>query len=127
MNMWLDDVREPWKYGYIGWEWVKNATDAIELLKTGRVERASLDHDLVIAHYSESRDDGFLFVDDGRTGYSVTLFLLENSQYFPSEGVNVHSLSEKGRARMLLTLKKAAHCARSSAYVTSTMAKQVSY
>ena len=46
MKLWLDDLRPPWRYGYIGWEWAKNAGEAIALLKTGKVTQASLDHDL---------------------------------------------------------------------------------
>ena len=48
MNLWLDDVREPWRHGRIGWEWAKTASEAIALLETGKVENASLDHDLGI-------------------------------------------------------------------------------
>lgn len=51
MNLWLDDVREPHKFGCLGWEWAKTAAEAIELLKTGKVEKASLDHDLAPDHY----------------------------------------------------------------------------
>ena len=40
MILWLDDVREPWKHGFIGAEWVKTAAEAIECLKL--VEWSSL-------------------------------------------------------------------------------------
>lgn len=46
MTLWLDDIREPWKHGYPGAEWVKTADAAISALKTGRYTFASLDHDL---------------------------------------------------------------------------------
>lgn len=42
MNLWLDDVRPAPQ----GWVWVKTVHDAQKLLSEGRVERASLDHDL---------------------------------------------------------------------------------
>lgn len=42
MHLWLDDVRMPTDR----WIWVRTATEAIELLKTGKVTTASLDHDL---------------------------------------------------------------------------------
>ena len=46
MKLWLDDIREPWRFGKHGWEWAKTADEAIALLKTANVEEASLDHDL---------------------------------------------------------------------------------
>jgi hypothetical protein len=45
-KLWLNDIRPPWKYGCIGRHWAKTAQEAIDVLKTGKVEEASLDHDL---------------------------------------------------------------------------------
>lgn len=92
MNLWLDDVRAPWKHGCLGWEWAKTADEAIAFLATGRVEKASLDHDL-----SEQRTIG---VDDGsKTGYDVVCWM-EVHDIWPPEGVTVHSLNPVGRQRM---------------------------
>ena len=53
ISLWLDDERDPTDptiqqyFRATGYEvWVKTAHEAIELLKTGRVTRISLDHDL---------------------------------------------------------------------------------
>lgn len=43
MKPWLDDIREPWKHGCLGWTWAKTADQAIEYLKTGTVTEASLE------------------------------------------------------------------------------------
>jgi hypothetical protein len=29
MKLWLDDVRPPWKHGYIGWDWAKTYDKAV--------------------------------------------------------------------------------------------------
>lgn len=83
MLVWLDDVRPAPE----GWEWVKTEEEAIEILKTGRVEYLSLDHDL-----------GF-----GGSGYSVACFI-EKSAF---RGLlrpfrwDVHSQNPVGRERMV--------------------------
>jgi hypothetical protein len=92
VNLWLDDVREPWKHGAVGWFWAKTADEAIRALKTGRVERASLDHDLSI-----QRACGF--DDASKTGYDVVCWM-EANDVWPIGGVTVHSLNPVGRARM---------------------------
>ena len=51
MNLWLDDVRNPATHGAIGFVWVKTAEEAIDMLKSGAVQFASLDHDLAEEHY----------------------------------------------------------------------------
>lgn len=55
INLWLDDdvispSRRPPVCG-LDWTWAKTADEAIDLLKTGRVVWASLDHDLADEHY----------------------------------------------------------------------------
>ena len=93
MKLWLDDIRPPWKYGCIGWHWVRTAAEAIEMLKTGKVEECSLDHDL-----TELRTLG---QDDGSaTGYDVLLWLEQHLERWPVNGVRVHSLNPLGRRRM---------------------------
>jgi hypothetical protein len=60
MKVWLDDQREAPE----GWVRTKTANETIELLKSGRVEVLSLDHDL-----GEDESAG--------TGYDVLLWLEE--------------------------------------------------
>lgn len=93
MKLWLDDVRKPWNHGFIGVHWAKTADEAIELLKTGRVTFASLDHDL-----SEMATIGQPAPNE-RTGYTVVCFMEENN-IWPPDGVRVHSMNPAGKARM---------------------------
>ncbi len=94
MTLWLDDIRPPWKYGYVGAEWVKTADECIAALKTGKYDFASLDHDL-----SEAQSMGHRTPED-RTGYTVVCWLRDNPEYFPEEGIKVHSLYPKGSRLM---------------------------
>lgn len=92
-NLWLDDVRQPWKFGKLGWEWCKNYEQAVALLKTGKVQKASLDHDLdPWATIGEKPHE--------KTGYDVLCWLEQHPQYLPPEGITVHSFNPAGRARM---------------------------
>lgn len=108
MNLWLDDVREPWKFGCVGWTWVKTAQEAISLLKSGEVERASLDHDLEPEHYPSDVPEGMSWEESGNyniwkmtgTGYDVCLWLESNPEFYPVGGVRVHSANPVGAARM---------------------------
>lgn len=88
MFLWLDDLRDPAEYGCSGWEWVKTAEAAIELLKTGRVLAASLDHDL-----------------GGTPGYAVVLWM-EEQDIWPERGVWVHSANVSAREKMLLAVDR---------------------
>ena len=98
MKLWLDDVRTPWSRGCIGWEWAKTAVEAIALLETGRVEAASLDHDLAEEHYPWNC--GQLPRKGAGTGYDVVCWLEEHPQFWPKGGVTVHSMNPSGGARM---------------------------
>ena len=103
MKLWLDDVREPWKHGCIGWHWAKTAAEAIDVFKTGRVEEASLDHDLLPEHYPWNCDSVEQCVG---TGYDVVLWMQENDVW-PPLGVKVHSLNPVGRLRMERVIERA--------------------
>lgn len=92
MRVWLDDMRKP----PFGWEWAKTATAAIDLLKTGKVEEISLDHDLKEIHYGGGA------ADDGETGYAVVLFM-HAAKIWPGV-IKVHSLSPSGSQRMMAAL-----------------------
>lgn len=98
-RMWLDDIREPWKHGRLGWVWVKNADDAIRLLATGNVIEASLDHDLSI-----NATIGMPCTE--KTGYDVVCWM-EANNVWPRDGVHVHSMNPSGAARMKQAIARA--------------------
>lgn len=100
MILWLDDVRPPWKHGYIGADWVKTADEAIALLNTGLVTFASLDHDL-----SEQATIGQPAPGE-KTGYTVVCWMEEHNVW-PINGVRVHSMNPAGRLRMQQVIDRA--------------------
>lgn len=102
-KMWLDDVREPWRHGALGFEWCKTAQEAIELLQTGTVTFASLDHDLSWDHYPGA-DDIPLEQKSG-TGYDVVCWM-EAQGIWPIDGVQIHSMNPVGRARMQVVVDR---------------------
>lgn len=93
MILWLDDIRDPAKYGYVGAVWCKTAEEAIDLLKTGKVTFASLDHDLSVQATLGMPKRG------EKTGLTVVLWM-EANQVWPKNGVRVHSVNPEGRAKM---------------------------
>ena len=97
-TLWLDDVRKPWQHGYMGAEWVTTAADAIDRLRTGRFDFASLDHDLLEEHYPWNCPDISKAVG---TGHDVTLWLAANPEYWPVNGVRIHTHNPEGFRRML--------------------------
>lgn len=100
VSLWLDDVRDPVRQGYVGWTWVKTADEAIALLKTGTVVRASLDHDLDMqATLGNAPTE--------KTGYDVVCWM-EANNVWPPEGTRVHSMNPSGRARMEAAIRRAA-------------------
>ena len=98
MKLWLDDLRPPWKYGFVGWDWAKTADEAIALLETGKVTEASLDHDL-------SYEATLGKWEGEKTGYDVVLWM-EQNKVFPPGGVTIHSLNSAGSVRMKAVLEK---------------------
>lgn len=107
MKMWLDDIRDPWKYGKGGWVWVKTAEDAVALLKSGDVEEASLDHDLSYEQMIKGGFEGKIYDDGEGTGYDVVCWLERNPQFWPKNGTSVHSMNPAGRQRMEQVIHKA--------------------
>ena len=86
MKVWLDDQREAPE----GWVRTKTANETIELLKSGRVEVLSLDHDL-----GEDETSG--------TGYDVLLWLEREAQakrFKRQIDIRVHSANSAARPRM---------------------------
>lgn len=100
MNLWLDDIRDPAEHGCIGWTWARTAIEAIHYLNTGRVECASLDHDLSVDATLGNPQFGEL------TGYSVVCWM-EEYGVWPPGGVRVHSMNPVGRRRMQLVIAAA--------------------
>ena|ERR1035438_5469195 len=99
MTLWLDDIRPPWKHGFLGAEWAKTAREAIELLSTGRVEYASLDHDLSEAATMGTPAPGEM------TGYTVVCWM-EEHDIWPALGVRVHSMNPAGKAKMIAAIQR---------------------
>jgi hypothetical protein len=98
MRLWLDDVREPWKHGYILSEWVRTYEEAVNMLETGMITFASLDHDLSVeAACGQPCSE--------KTGYDVVCWM-ELHNVWPKDGVVVHSMNPVGRARMQQVIDK---------------------
>ena len=99
-DLWLDDERKPPTFSDCGlhWTWVKTADEAIEALKTGTVEFASLDHDLCFDHYvvfdTAFRTGGTYDVSHiaEKTGYDVLVWMKENNVW-PKDGVRIHTMN----------------------------------
>ena len=100
ISLWLDDERDPSDpvvrqlFGAVGDElWVKTASEAIEVLKGGRVEMISLDHDLGT-------------VDNGMT---VAAWIEEQAflEKLPRIKWKIHSQNVVGVENMKRALKKA--------------------
>lgn len=99
MKLWLDDVRLPPE----GWVWCKTAVEAIEVLATGEVEEASLDHDLGCCEAC-TQCTGLHGYSNGCihnchwTGYTVVKWMAENNVW--PETIWVHSANPVGAANM---------------------------
>ena len=101
MRLFLDDIRDPRRLYFVQeghrveylWTWAHTAEQAIELLKTGEVTFASLDHDLAPEHYESERHCG------QGCGCVVIDWMAENNVW-PVDGVRVHSQNPAGAARM---------------------------
>jgi hypothetical protein len=89
-QIWLDDRRPPPSRD---WDWVRTPEEAIDLLRTGEVERLSLDHDL-----------GLDVGGRERTGYDVLAWLEQEvgtgRATFPLPALEVHSANPPAAARM---------------------------
>jgi hypothetical protein len=113
MNLWLDDERKPPSFANCGlhWTWVMTADAAIEQLKTGNVEFASLDHDLCFEHYKivdERQNDGTPYDTSEfkeKTGAHVINWMEENDVW-PEAGVRIHTMNNAGKKVMLTVVEK---------------------
>lgn len=81
IKLWLDDIRP---VPDATWTWVKTVADAIELMATGDVSEASLDHDL-------GEDDGKQLPE----GRALVYWMAENDTW-PTESISVHSANVVG-------------------------------
>jgi hypothetical protein len=116
MRLWLDDVREPWKHGFIAAEWAKDYGQAIAALERGDLTFASLDHDIgacadcteKLLHVGDMLTPETTFYNKcphAKTGYDVVCWMEENNVW-PRDGVVVHSMNPVGRARMQQVIDK---------------------
>jgi hypothetical protein len=82
--------------------WAKTSDEAIELLKTGKVEEISLDHDLGHSHH-----DGF---EEEKTGYTVAKFIEKGAIEGTLPHINwcyVHSQNPVGKENIKMALRNA--------------------
>lgn len=116
MRLWVDDQREPWKYGFLAAEWAKNYDEAIDMLRKRNIRFASLDHDLgacadCIAKgidVGDQKTPETTFVNSCphvKNGYDIVCWMEENNVW-PFQGVVVHSMNPVGRARMQVVIDK---------------------
>jgi hypothetical protein len=100
--LWLDDIRDPKKFSKADWTWVKTAAEAIAFFRQhpGQVECASLDHDLTQEQMVLGGYNALIHDDGVRSGYDVVCWLEQNPEYWPIEGVAVHSQNPAGADRM---------------------------
>jgi hypothetical protein len=114
MRLWLDDLREPWKFGFIGAEWVRNYDEAISRLSKGDVTFASLDHDIGACpectknnlHIGDMKTPDTTFFNTcshAKNGYDVVCWMKENN-IWPPDGVVVHSQNPAGKKRMQMVI-----------------------
>jgi hypothetical protein len=110
ISLWLDDVRDPVALGLVGFTWVKTVDEAKRLLQTGRVKRASLDHDLGACDIcldgltdaewlQRNAFQSMPHCEHFGTGYDLCLWMAEQ-RVWPIEKPNVHSANPVGRDRM---------------------------
>lgn len=106
IRLWLDDIRDPERFGAGGYLWVKTADEAIRVLETGFVEFASLDHDLSDEQMRAGARGEIVVPPGEKTGYHVVCFLEEHPEFWPPEGTRVHSMNPAGVKRMLQVIDK---------------------
>jgi len=120
ISLWLDDERRPPSPSQSerDWTWVKTAEEAIELLKSGEVAFASLDHDLADIHYIAFFEhvDGTPYRSDfkEKTGMDVVNWMEEHDGW-PAEGVRIHTQNHVRGKIMFEVARK--HYGRSFQYV----------
>lgn len=110
IDLWLDDIRP----APVGWTHVKTVEEAKPYLEAGRVNRASLDHDLgacgdcmggrsIEQWLTESGMTAMPHCDHFGTGYTLVCWM-EETGHWPREKPTVHSANPAGRERMRLVI-----------------------
>lgn len=97
MRLWLDDTRPAPE----GWVQARTAREAINILKQGGIEEASLDHDLGHCEACE-KCSGYTSgcgCECHWTGQSVVIFMI-NEGCWPKTKPRVHSMNPVGAANM---------------------------
>ena len=109
LNLWLDDVRSVPTFIESGLVWTvaKTADEAIELLRSGNIEFASLDHDLAQEHYDANKHSLDFESQEfkAKTGWDVMTWMTENNVW-PKNGVRIHTGNGARRAIMLSLVEK---------------------
>ncbi len=109
MRLFLDDHRTPEQAGLTGdWHVVRTADEAIEMLRTGEVTEASLDHDL--GHCDactgcKGYADRACVCRCHLSGYFVVCWM-ETEGCWPSGGVWVHSRNPGGTFKMRRVIER---------------------
>lgn len=97
MKLWLDDIRRlpRLSFGVDMPDWVlaHSVNEAIEIMKSGEVTFASLDHDLGIYH------------QDGGNGIKLLDWMAENN-IWPKDGISVHSANPVGVKQMIALIDR---------------------
>ena len=124
-DLWVDDdpERKPPTFTDCGlhWTWAYSYDEAVEALKTGTVEFASLDHDLADEHYiayfsfNEETGDALKMTDNckEKTGWDILLWMEENNVW-PKEGIRIHTMNHVRKPIMIEMVEK--HYGRSFQY-----------
>lgn len=105
MELWLDDKRDPEHYDKEDWYWAMTAVEAIQAFRRGDITRASLDHDLTDEQMIIGGYNGVIHDDGVKSGYDVILWLEQNPEFWPVDGVAVHSQNPSGAARMQAAIR----------------------
>jgi hypothetical protein len=102
--LWLDDARPPTTDK--PWHWVQSAEEALEILKTGSVVIASLDHDLEFPVDREA--PGVVARASYQAGAKDGTWLAEQMvkfRAFPSYRTYLHSANKEAARRMATILR----------------------
>lgn len=97
MKVWLDDEFEARKDGFEGWIHTRWPSETIELLKQGKVDVVSLDHDLADVQNSQER-----------TGYDVLTWIEEQVYLhaFVPPKILLHTRNSSARDKMKLAIRQ---------------------
>jgi len=106
VNLWLDDIRP----APVGWQWAKTVEEAQAMLLSGKVENASLDHDLGACAtclngrtpeqwLAEHNFEQMPQCEHFGTGYTLVCWMEETGNW-PNRKPVVHSRNPAGKAKM---------------------------